>query len=110
MKKTLILVFSVLFAAVFLLLAFGAVKQNILHVVDGGRIWQHLSENAPAVNSPSSVSSDGRVDAAFSSHLPILLIDTDGSVISDLRHDESSSEASRYGDNLNPYTEMDLFI
>ena len=110
MKKTLILVFSVLFAAVFLLLAFGAVKQNILHVVDGGRIWQHLSENSPAEDSPSSVSSDGRVDAAFSSHLPILLIDTDGSVISDLRHDESSSEASRYGDNLNPYTEMDLFI
>ncbi len=110
MKKTLILAFSVVLAAVFLLLAFGAVKQNILHVVDGGRIWQHLSETAQADGSPVSVPSDGLVDSSFSSHLPILLIDTDGALISDLRHDESSSEASRYGDNLNPYTEMDLFI
>ena len=107
MKKTLLLGISAVLAAIVLLLAFGKVKQNM---AEGDRVWQHLSGAAEPEAAPASVSSDGTVDAGFSSHLPILLIDTDGHAISDLRHDEADSEASRYGDNLNPYTEMTLCV
>ena len=110
MKKTLLLALSVVLAALALLLVFGKAKKEILHSVEGDRIWQHATGSPESGEEMTSVPEDGHIDAGFTSHLPILLIDTDGSAISDLRHDAEVSEASHYGDNLNPYTEMTLFV
>ena len=110
MKKTLLLILSVLLAAVLLLFAFGKIKLDILHTVDGGRVWQHLSAADQADDSASVLAPDGTVSADFSSHLPILLIEPDGGLISDLRNEGEVSEASHYGDNVNPYSEMTLRV
>lgn len=110
MKKTILIICSLLLAAFLLMLLFGKAKLEILADKNGSRVWQHSAAAAESSAGPDLIPSDGMVDAAFESHLPLLVIDTDGAVITDVRRTDEDSESSHYGDNVNPYSAMTLSV
>ena len=110
MKKTIIIVCSLILAAFLLMLLFGKVRMEILSEKNGSRIWQHSSSEADSSSGLTDIPSDGLVDDSFESHLPLIVIDTDGAAITDVRRETEESESSHYGDNVNPYTGMTLSV
>ena len=110
MKKSILIVCSLLLAAFLLILLFGKAKQEILSDSGGSRVWQHSLPSAERWTGPDTIPEDGMLDSTFASHLPLLVIDTDGAVITDVRRSDEVNEASHYGDNVNPYSEMTLSV
>ena len=110
MKKTIIIVCSLIFAAFLLMLLFGKAKMEILSEKNGERVWQHSSATVESSAGATDIPSDGIVDDSFESHLPLIVIDTDGASIADVRKSSEESESSHYGDNVNPYTGMTLSV
>lgn len=110
MKKTIGIVCTLLLAAVLLMLLFGKAKLDITSDKNGSRVWQHSSSSDEALAGPDTIPEDGMLDASFASHLPLIVIDTDGEDIKDVRSSTEEEESSHYGDNVNPYSEMTLSI
>ena len=109
MKKTIMIIGALLIAVFLLIMLFGKAKSDIISE-NSERVWQHSRTSDERLTGPASIPEDGMLDSTFESHLPLLVIDTDGAVIKDVRSTEAETESSHYGENVNPYSEMTLSI
>ncbi len=110
MKKTILIACSLILAVFLLMLLFGKAKLEISSAKNGPRIWQHSSSSDESSAGPETIPQDGMLDSTFESHLPLIVVDTDGAVIKDVRSSGEETESSHYGENVNPYSEMTLSI
>ncbi len=110
MKKTVLIAFLLLVAVFLLIMLFGKAKLDIAAEKNGAHTWQHLSSSGERWSGPSEIPQDRMLDDSFQSHLPLIVIDTAGAAITDVRRSEETTESSHYGENVNPYSEMTLTI
>ena len=81
MKKTILIACSLILAVFLLMLLFGKAKLEISSAKNGPRIWQHSSSSDESSAGPETIPQDGMLDSTFESHLPLIVVDTDGAVI-----------------------------
>ena len=90
---------SVILSTVLLIFLFGALKINIDRNLAEARVWQHGGVTASPETGSADIPESCHVDDTFSSHLPILVIDTDGIPISGTGDGDS-----------NPYVSMTVTV
>lgn len=77
------------------------------------RVWHHQQAMAAGVDTQvgtTSVPQDGMVDESFTSHLPLVIIDTMGQEIVNTKYYDLENQAYRYTEGVDPYTDMVISI
>ena len=73
------------------------------------RVWHHeLAAAADPTLGTDSVPEDFMVDGNFTSHLPLVIIDTGGEEIVNYKYYDHELEAFRYKDGIDPYIRMQI--
>lgn len=73
------------------------------------RVWHHeLAAAADPTLGSDTVPADFMVDENFTSHLPLVIIDTGGEEIVNYKYYDPEVEAFRYQDGIDPYIRMQI--
>ena len=75
------------------------------------RIWHHeLAAGADPTLGSDTIPEDYMVDESFTSHLPLVIIDTGGEEIVNYKYFDSESQSFRYTDGVDPYVKMQISL
>lgn len=100
---------GVIALGVVMCLALGA--WQVTHQTGVVRVWHHeqAADADPTIGS-TEIPSDFLVDDTFTSHLPLVVIDTAGEEIVNHKYYDRATDAYRYEDDVDPYVDMTLSI
>ena len=77
----------------------------------GERVWHHeLAAEADVTLGSTSIPDDFMVDGDFTSHLPLVIIDTHGSEIINYKHYDLETDSFVYQDGVDPYVTVTLSV
>lgn len=76
-----------------------------------GRVWHHtLAADADLQCGPDAIMGAFQVERSFTSHLPLVVIDTRGEEIVNHKSFDPATESLVYQEGVDPYVEMDLVL
>jgi len=100
---------TMLCAALIALLALAALQYRQKTAADSGRIWHHeLAAGADTDIGSDTIPADFIVDGSFSSHLPLLIIDTHGEEIVNYKYYDRESNSYLYREGVDPYLPVEI--
>lgn len=98
-------------AALIALLALAALQYRQKAAGDSGRVWHHeLAAEADTSIGSDTIPADFIVDGSFSSHLPLLIIDTHGEEIVNYKYYDRESVSYVYQEGVDPYLPVEITL